>query len=211
MYRRVSTDRDFFGGQAAQTTCWNFISLLRRCIRTLPWPAQHTVLRDICQPLSMLQRSLWRKRLIQRGGLLRVQAGSLNVPRPAWSAQGCGRTWPERTALRRQLFNSFAAQSVGDTIYALSTAQGRAGIAVVRISGPACLEVSTRNRSPWSSFQTKSPPDLQSLVPGQSIAEAEIRLCPNTPPPQRAVYGPRLGSVTTLFPRDPNRDRRRRP
>lgn len=30
---------------------------------------------------------------------------------------------------------------IGDTIYALSTAQGRAGIAVIRISGPSCLEV----------------------------------------------------------------------
>lgn len=29
-----------------------------------------------------------------------------------------------------------------DTIYALSTAPGRAGIAIVRISGPACLDVS---------------------------------------------------------------------
>jgi tRNA modification GTPase len=28
-----------------------------------------------------------------------------------------------------------------DTIYALSTAPGRAGIAVIRISGPACLDV----------------------------------------------------------------------
>lgn len=28
-----------------------------------------------------------------------------------------------------------------DTIYALSTAPGRAGIAIVRISGPACLDV----------------------------------------------------------------------
>lgn len=31
---------------------------------------------------------------------------------------------------------------IDDTIYALSTAQGRAGIAVIRISGPSCLEVS---------------------------------------------------------------------
>lgn len=31
--------------------------------------------------------------------------------------------------------------SRSDTIYALSTAQGRAGIAVIRISGPACLDV----------------------------------------------------------------------
>ncbi|PNY28130.1 tRNA modification GTPase MSS1, mitochondrial [Tolypocladium capitatum] len=31
--------------------------------------------------------------------------------------------------------------ATGDTIYALSTAQGRAGIAVVRISGPSCLDI----------------------------------------------------------------------
>ncbi|KAI5461510.1 hypothetical protein BGZ63DRAFT_237245 [Mariannaea sp. PMI_226] len=31
--------------------------------------------------------------------------------------------------------------AIGDTIYALSTAQGKAGIAVIRISGPACLDV----------------------------------------------------------------------
>ncbi|KAG9252322.1 uncharacterized protein F5Z01DRAFT_676201 [Emericellopsis atlantica] len=36
---------------------------------------------------------------------------------------------------------SSASPNVADTIYALSTAQGRAGIAVVRISGPACLEI----------------------------------------------------------------------
>lgn len=35
--------------------------------------------------------------------------------------------------------SGFAA--TGDTIYALSTAQGQAGIAVIRISGPSCLEV----------------------------------------------------------------------
>ncbi|KPA43978.1 trna modification gtpase [Fusarium langsethiae] len=31
--------------------------------------------------------------------------------------------------------------TVDDTIYALSTAQGKAGIAVIRISGPSCLEI----------------------------------------------------------------------
>jgi len=42
-------------------------------------------------------------------------------------------------------FHSVARQSIDlaeDTIYALSTAEGRAGIAIVRISGPSCLEVS---------------------------------------------------------------------
>lgn len=33
------------------------------------------------------------------------------------------------------------ASSRADTIYALSTAQGKAGIAVIRLSGPACLDV----------------------------------------------------------------------
>jgi hypothetical protein len=46
----------------------------------------------------------------------------------------------------RKGFNSgFASASqVPDTIYALSTAAGRAAIAVIRISGPACLEVRLR-------------------------------------------------------------------
>jgi hypothetical protein len=38
--------------------------------------------------------------------------------------------------------NSFTSISqVPDTIYALSTAAGRAAIAVIRVSGPACLDV----------------------------------------------------------------------
>jgi hypothetical protein len=48
-----------------------------------------------------------------------------------------------------QLFNKsyFHAEAGGsfdpsnDTIYAVSTAPGRAGIAIVRVSGPACLKV----------------------------------------------------------------------
>lgn len=34
-----------------------------------------------------------------------------------------------------------AFPATGDTIYALSTGAGRAGIAVIRISGPSCLDV----------------------------------------------------------------------
>lgn len=43
-----------------------------------------------------------------------------------------------------QLSTRFGA-GTNDTIYALSTAQGKAGIAVIRISGPACLDVSGQN------------------------------------------------------------------
>ncbi|KAJ4863909.1 mnmE helical domain-containing protein [Trichoderma breve] len=39
-----------------------------------------------------------------------------------------------------QLSTRFGA-GTNDTIYALSTAQGKAGIAVIRISGPACLDI----------------------------------------------------------------------
>lgn len=45
----------------------------------------------------------------------------------------------------RRNFQSESKQSLDfgeDTIYALSTAPGRAGIAIVRISGPSCLHVS---------------------------------------------------------------------
>jgi tRNA modification GTPase len=40
-------------------------------------------------------------------------------------------------------FNSgfTSISQVSDTIYALSTAAGRAAIAVIRVSGPACLDV----------------------------------------------------------------------
>lgn len=51
---------------------------------------------------------------------------------------------PERgplVARRWQSTGSSSFPSIGDTIYALSTAQGRAGIAVIRISGPSCLGV----------------------------------------------------------------------
>lgn len=47
-------------------------------------------------------------------------------------------------ALKRSYLHTEAGGSLGrdnDTIYALSTASGRAGIAVVRISGPSCLNV----------------------------------------------------------------------
>ncbi|KAL7925617.1 GTP-binding protein TrmE N-terminus domain-containing protein [Trichoderma austrokoningii] len=38
-------------------------------------------------------------------------------------------------------FDSAFGAGTNDTIYALSTAQGKAGIAVIRISGPSCLDV----------------------------------------------------------------------
>ena len=53
------------------------------------------------------------------------------------------KTWRARSNLGfRLILKPFTTSaSHNDTIYALSTAPGRAAIAVIRISGPACLEV----------------------------------------------------------------------
>ena len=46
------------------------------------------------------------------------------------------------TCLRHSAGSASSLPPADDTIYALSTAQGRAGIAVIRISGPSCIDVS---------------------------------------------------------------------
>ena len=42
---------------------------------------------------------------------------------------------------RPKIRDAFSIDVGNDTIYALSSGSGRAGIAVVRISGPSCLDV----------------------------------------------------------------------
>lgn len=62
-----------------------------------------------------------------------------------------------------------------DTIYALSSAQGRAGIAVIRISGPGCADV----RDPKPFFVTASDTyrstGLRGSMSGQATTQAAIR------------------------------------
>ncbi|KAH8879614.1 hypothetical protein GQ53DRAFT_671598 [Thozetella sp. PMI_491] len=71
---------------------------------------------------------LWQPRYyVPRHALRRLSASSWT----AWRAAGHPAT----------LKRSFHGASGQDTIYALSSAQGRAGIAVVRISGPSCINV----------------------------------------------------------------------
>lgn len=69
---------------------------------------------------------------------------------------------------------------IDDTIYALSTAQGRAGIAVIRISGPSCLEVSVIQITIYTVSNV-----------GLKIYEA---LCPSKPLPK-----PRYAKVRSLY------------
>ncbi|KZZ96526.1 GTP-binding protein TrmE [Moelleriella libera RCEF 2490] len=62
-------------------------------------------------------------------------------PSPARARLRQSDAWPRGKSfiLCRQRLHH--ATDLDDTIYALSTAQGRAGIAVIRISGPSCLQI----------------------------------------------------------------------
>jgi tRNA modification GTPase len=65
--------------------------------------------------------------------------------KPCLCAYNCQRTfYSTKTAKSHEPkpLNSAFGAGTNDTIYALSTAQGKAGIAVIRISGPSCLDVS---------------------------------------------------------------------
>jgi len=73
-----------------------------------------------------------------------------------------------------------------DTIYALSSAQGRAGIAVIRVSGPACREVSPGLPSLYHTHSSR----LHHSHPSQIYDS----LCPS-----KAAPPPRYAGVRTLF------------
>jgi hypothetical protein len=66
-------------------------------------------------------------------------------------AQGCDRTLARAASLSAGLDEGLATSnprpSNSDTIFALSTAPGRAAIAVIRLSGSACLQVSFRGQN----------------------------------------------------------------
>ncbi|KAK7421349.1 mitochondrial splicing system protein [Neonectria punicea] len=97
----------------------------------------------------MLRSTLHPRRLICTWNYLRV-GRLVNCPRYAVAPLPLGGI-TQSLALSRPLSqkspssdiadNSSRFPVIGDTIYALSTAQGPAGIAVIRISGPSSLEV----------------------------------------------------------------------
>lgn len=73
--------------------------------------------------------------------LARQRAWETKIPSPSPITQG------RLTPCRR--YSQWS--SSGDaTIYALSSGHGRAGIAVIRISGPRCLDVSKSPCTPWT-------------------------------------------------------------
>lgn len=84
---------------------------------------------------------------------LAVINGLRSRPYSSW-ATIAGRFGHARTALLVKPVVSEARRGIAglsfdnDTIYALSSAQGRAGIAVIRISGPGCADVGHSPNSP---------------------------------------------------------------
>jgi hypothetical protein len=74
----------------------------------------------------------------------RSYAGQPHWPHRAWFERPINSSHAKTGV--RSFFGAAAAASLEpDTIYALSTAPGRAAIAIVRISGPACLDVGKGN------------------------------------------------------------------
>lgn len=91
-----------------------------------------------CTLLSMLRRTLCSRLTCSRSHILcRASLANKHIQVPP--RQLIDRPFSSSTIRRQYDPTSFPA--LGDTIYALSTAQGRAGIAVIRISGPSCLQV----------------------------------------------------------------------
>ncbi|KAL1959957.1 hypothetical protein VTO42DRAFT_625 [Malbranchea cinnamomea] len=95
----------------------------------------------------------------------------------------CNSLPPTATLVSRRRFNTFEEQS--STIYALSTAPGKAAIAIVRISGPACIQI------------------YESLCPGRPLPKpryASLRKLydPTQPPSSNTVLD--SGSLVLYFP-----------
>ena len=91
---------------------------------------------------SMLRRNLWPARLIRHGSLIR--SGAVRSPISLRNGPSPTSTSSPITPVRRfsESTGGSGFQAFDDTIYALSTANGKAGIAVIRISGPSCIDVS---------------------------------------------------------------------
>ncbi|KAI2633865.1 hypothetical protein GGS21DRAFT_116607 [Xylaria nigripes] len=91
-----------------------------------------TVARLVLTQISCLN---WRKAVIEEA--VRSVNHSLHRPKLRVTAQSFG-TW---RAYRTPSRVSSGIEAQNDTIYALSSANGKAGIAVIRISGPSCTKV----------------------------------------------------------------------
>jgi hypothetical protein len=96
------------------------------------------------------------------GGLLAAK----RLPRLTYRGPNSSPTCGQRTL--------FTASSKNDTIYALSTGQGKAGIAVIRVSGPLCTEVMIYINS-FSNLGLRIWLDLQGSLSIKSYPKASLR------------------------------------
>lgn len=92
---------------------------------------------------SLQRLSLWAERQTIAHSRVRFSTPSSFTPLlphgRCFTSSSVNRVTRSTQAVRKELTD------VDSTIYALSTAPGRAAIAIVRISGPACLEVRLRS------------------------------------------------------------------
>lgn len=122
------------------------------------------------RPESMLQNAFSKARTTTRNARLHHRCPTTLHQRPSFALKWTGvaghqsafqSTNPESSQRSYSYLRTYATDSKGarkpslshpasrdnavavsnDTIYALSTAPGKAGIAIVRISGPSCLDV----------------------------------------------------------------------
>lgn len=87
--------------------------------------------------------------------------------------------------------------SDSQTIYALSTAAGRGAIAIIRISGPACMLVRPSLASHL--LQLTSHLDLPCLVPKEETPTGAICHCASPAPSERYEQHTRFGRDSALF------------
>lgn len=129
---------------------------------------------------------------------------------------------PRRTSGQARAFSSSRPSKFmldGDsTIYALSTATGRAAIAVVRVSGPACTSVriprKTTQPHPVNPQTNKPFPDIQEPLSQRPASKTALcspphPLRPRSTPHQK--YNSRRRLLSPLLPRATNSNRRRHP
>ena len=125
---------------------WNLIKtsfivsislLLSNC--QLTWGITQSWCLSMLRSVPSRSRHLRRNVIYRRLNIVASRRVFISTARPAISSKFPGQSRNLRSLLhtRSESKNEF----LDDTIYALSTAPGRAGIAIIRISGSACLDV----------------------------------------------------------------------
>lgn len=115
-------------------------------VTCLPQFHRPLCLRPIHRCFTLSARSVYSNSSIPKKGSRNLDNvnGDFDSAKKAWPGGGDGDGKGDSSGLRHESSTSWRMEldMVEDMIYALSTAEGRAGIAVVRVSGLGCLDVS---------------------------------------------------------------------